>query len=280
MSLEEYLGLTKDFSKEKDKNIWAILIDSFHSMNRIVASSDRPTLEAFVQRRMKPLAEELGWASQQNENQHIRQLRGELLRALGTIGNDPSTQAQAIDLFTTYSEQPTGVDPNILPALVSIMAFTGTDPCYQNFCARMAQASTPQEERRYLYALAGFREQALLDHTLEKTMNGDIRTQDAPFVVSSVLMNVYGRDLAWKFVKKNWDAMDQLFPKQGLRRMCGGIVGLVSPEYEQDVRTFFETKHIDLGGKTLAQYQEQLRIAVTFQKRNAPTLKHHLKQHL
>lgn len=280
MSLEEYLSLTENFSKEKDKNVWAILIDSFHTINRIVASPDRPTLESFIQKRMTPLAKELGWSSQKDENQHIRQLRGELLRALGTVGNDPSAQAHARDLFTNYSQNPTGIDPNILPALVSIMAFTGNDQCYQDFSARITQSSTPQEERRYLYALTGFRDPPLLNQTLDKTLNGDIRTQDAPFVVSAILMNVYGRDQAWTFVKKNWDRMDQLFPKQGLRRMCGGIVGLANPEFERDVRNFFTTKHIDLGGKTLAQYLEQLQIAVTFQKRNESTILNNLQQHL
>ena len=48
--------------------------------------------------------------------------------------------------------------------------------------------------------------------------------------------------------------------------MCGGITGLCKPELEQDVRTFFADRKIDLGGKTLEQYLEQLRIAVTFRE--------------
>ena len=34
-----------------------------------------------------------------------------------------------------------------------------------------------------------------------------------------MLGNVYGRELAWAFVKMNWEKMDRLFPKQGVRRM-------------------------------------------------------------
>ena len=77
---------------------------------------------------------------------------------------------------------------------------------------------------------------------------------------------------AWEFVKANWDQMDRLYPKQGLRRMCGGIVGLATPELEQDVRTFFTDRTIDLGGKTLEQYLEQLRVSVSFREREEPTL--------
>ncbi len=88
-----------------------------------------------------------------------------------------------------------------------------------------------------------------------------------------MLTSVYSRELTWDFVKANWDHMDRLFPKQGLRRMCGGIVGLATPELEQDVREFFTSRKIDLGGKTLEQYLEQLRIAVSFREREGRTIK-------
>jgi len=95
-------------------------------------------------------------------------------------------------------------------------------------------------------------------------------------MVRMVLMNVVGRELAWQFVKTNWDTMDRLYPKQGLRRMCEGIVGLSTPALERDVRTFFRERKIDLGGKTLAQYLEQLRIAVAFRERAGKALDRYL----
>jgi puromycin-sensitive aminopeptidase len=72
--------------------------------------------------------------------------------------------------------------------------------------------------------------------------------------------------------------MDRLFPKQGLRRMCGGITNLATPELEQDVQTFFASREIDLGGKTLEQYLEQLRIAVAFRERVQSSLLQHLNR--
>jgi puromycin-sensitive aminopeptidase len=46
----------------------------------------------------------------------------------------------------------------------------------------------------------------------------------------------------------------------------------VSPEWERDVREFFERNKITLGGKTLEQYLEQLRVAVGFQERESTAL--------
>ena len=44
-------------------------------------------------------------------------------------------------------------------------------------------------------------------------------------------------------------------------------------ELEQDVRAFFHSRKIDLGGKTLDQYLEHLRIAVTFRNGECRSLR-------
>jgi puromycin-sensitive aminopeptidase len=278
MPLTAYLDLTGRFTQERDKNVWAVLIDSLGFLNRIIAASHRPLLEAFVRSRIGPAVTAVGWAAQSEESELTRQLRSELIGALGRLGNDPATQARAAEWYTAARKDSAAVDPNLLPALVSILAFTGDAARYDEFTARFKTAATPQEERRYLFSLAMFRQQALLDRTLDKTLDGQIRIQDAPFMVSAVMSNVYGRELGWTFVKNNWDLLDRRFPKQGLRRMCGGITGLTKAELERDVRQFFESRKIDLGGKTLEQYFEQLRIGVIFGERHGRTLTEYLER--
>jgi puromycin-sensitive aminopeptidase len=276
MPLPDYLRLTQHFTQERDKNVWAVLVDSLSFFNRIITVSERPGLEVFVQSLITPAVRELGWGPRPDDNDLVRQLRGELIGVLGRLGNDPATQEQASVYYQRYRTDPASVDPNLVPALVSILAHTGVETRYEEFSECCRTAVTPQEERRYLFSLAAFQSPSLLARTLAHTINGKIRTQDAPFVVSAGLGNVYGRELAWEFVKKNWDQMDRLFPKQGVRRMCGGIVNLATPELERDVQVFFASRNADLGGKTLEQYLEQLRIAVAFRERELPKLIGHL----
>lgn len=276
MPLPDYLQLTRHCTQERDKNVWAVLLDSLSFLNRIVTAGERPALEAFVRSLLAPTVRELGWMPRPDDNDLVRQLRGELIGALGRLGNDPDVQRQAVAHYEQFAHDPAAVDPNVVPALVTILAHLGDEARYEEFSERYRNAGTPQEERRYLFSLAGFQSPSLLARTLAHTIDGEIRTQDAPFVVSAGLGNVYGRESAWEFVKTNWDRMDRLFPKQGIRRMCGGIANLATPELEQDVRTFFTSRQIDLGGKTLDQYLEQLRIAVAFRERELSTMKDHL----
>src|SRR5437867_692611 len=75
MPITEYLDLTARFRADRDKNVWAILIESFHFLHRILAPAERPALEAFVRDRISPLLTELGWTPKPGENDLIRQLR-------------------------------------------------------------------------------------------------------------------------------------------------------------------------------------------------------------
>jgi puromycin-sensitive aminopeptidase len=273
VSPADYLALTEHFREEQDPHVWAVMLGSFSTINHLLAEDDRLLLAALVRDRVSPMFHHLGWTPRLDERDLVKELRGDIIRALGTLGRDETIQAEAREAYTALQQQSRPIDPNVIPALVSILAFTGDEARYEEFAGRFRHATTPQEERRYLFSLAAFRRPELLQRTLAKTLTDEIRTQDAPFLVSTLLHNVYIREKAWEFVKTNWDRMDKLFPKSGLRRMCGGITGLSTPELERDVRNFFGSRKIDLGGKTLEQYLEQLHIAVQFRERDREAIR-------
>ena len=266
MPLTAYLDLTARFRGERDRNVWSVLTASLYALNRVVEPGDRamPTFTA------------LGWTPRAGEDELTRQLRGDLVRALGVLGNDPGVQARAAELYRAHVADPGAVDPNVLPALIAVLAYAGDAARYDEFLRRFRAATTPQEEQRYLYALAGFHDPALARQTLERLINGEVRTQDAPFVARGMLMSVDTREIAWEFVKAHWDTMDRLYPKHGMRRLAEGVTGLATPELEADVRRFFDARKPQFGGKVLAQYLEQLHVAVTLRRREGAALSGYL----
>jgi puromycin-sensitive aminopeptidase len=272
MPTADYLDLTARFVEETDRNVWTALVGSLAYVNRLVAEEARPHLEALVRQRVEGAVERVGWEAQPGEDELERQLRGDLLRALGTLGNDPAAQERARALYARYREDESVVDANVLPALIAIVAAGGGEAEYEEFLQRFKAARTPQEEQRYLYALAAFRPPELVRRTLEKTTNGEVRSQDAPFLMRTLLMGVHSRALAWDYLRANWEAMARQYPGSAYRRMYEGVTALVSPEWEADAKVFFETNRIELGGKTLEQYLEQLRIAVRLRERDAAAL--------
>ncbi|MGE0820972.1 MAG: M1 family metallopeptidase [Candidatus Binatia bacterium] len=267
-----YLDLLQLFRDETDHNVWTAILGSCHYLYRLLDPPQRPGLQGFLRTLLTPIAHKLGWIPQAGEHELISQLRGELLSALGTLGDNPKTQEEAATRYQRYKVDRQAVDRNIVPALVAIMAHTGGQTEYEEFRANVSVAKTPQEEQRFLFALAAFRSPVLLQQTLNMTINGEVRTQNAPYLMRSLLMNVDGREQVWAFMKQHWETMLQQYPDNSIVRMCEGIIALVTPRLEAEVQEFFAAHTVKQGAKTMEQHLEKLRIAVTCKQREEAQL--------
>jgi puromycin-sensitive aminopeptidase len=72
--------------------------------------------------------------------------------------------------------------------------------------------------------------------------------------------------------------MSKAFPGPGIRRLCEGVLGLVTPEWEREVNAFFRDRKINLGGKTLEQFLEQLHVLVRLRQREGAALHEYLRR--
>ncbi len=273
--LSEFLKMARLFTNETDINAWRALIGAFNYLDMIVADSDRPALAAEVRRIIGPAFGRLGWEPKAGEDELTRQLRGVLIAVLGTFGEDAEVRAKAQQLYRLWDDDPSKADRDIAPALVSVLAYSGDAARYDEFKKKFKSARTPQEEQRYLFALANFRDKVLLRKTAEMSLDGEVRTQNAPYLMNSLLMNTSGRYEAWDFIRSHWDEMTRKYPDNALPRMCEGVVSLL--DREDEVKKFFQEHRVRLGGKIIDQHLERLAIAVNFRRREGKNLAATLK---
>jgi len=266
-SLADYLDLIDLFRDETDLNVWTTVIISSHHLHRILDDVQERLFQERIRAIFNPALQRLTWSPREGETELERQLRGELINALGTVGEDKACQERARELYAQYEKDPASVERNLVPALVSIVAHTGSGGDYDKFYSRFTNAQTPQEETRYLFALGGFRQPDLIDRTLQMTINGEVRTQNAPYLMRGILLNKDAREKAWSFMKAHWEEMLRRYPDNSIPRMCEGIVGLATPELEADVRDFFARHPVKQGAKQMEQHLERLRIAVSCKER-------------
>jgi puromycin-sensitive aminopeptidase len=266
-ALTDYVGLIELLSEENDVNVWSTVIGSSHHLQRILDDEQCGELARRLRELLTPAVARLGWAARKGESELESQLRGDLIGALGTVAEDKACQERGRELFAQYQKAPDSVDRNLVPALVAIVAHTGSVTDYDKFYNKFKSAQTPQDETRYLFALANFRSAELIDRALELTISGEVRTQNAPYLMRGILLNKQARENAWVFLKSHWDEMLRLYPDNAIPRMCEGIIGLVKPELEADAREFFARHPVKQGAKQMEQHLERLRVAVECQAR-------------
>lgn len=279
LELKTFFRHSYKFKNETDKNVWTVLIGAIVHLNQVVGKGQRSSLKDYVNELVLPALEKIAALEDKKDNKKANaknalkeQLHGMLFSCAGTIGENEEVIAQAESLYSKYKKSRTSVSPALVAAAVSVLAYNGDETQYKDFVQQFKKATTPQEEERFMYALAGFREKSLLTKTLEKTLNGEIRTQNAPYVVRAVMLNPWGRELAWNFMKENWDQMVKIFPEVMITRMCEGVTGLISEDLLLDVQSHFERNEVRQGHRTISQHLEKLAVSVYFKARERQTL--------
>ena len=208
-------------------------------LDMIVNEAERPALAATVRQVVSDAAKRLGWDPRPDEDELTRQLRGALWGALGTLGDDPEVQRRATENLRALSQGPSLPLTATWCRRSSVFLLTlATALAIDEFKQHFKSARTPQEEQRYLFSLAHFRRMELLRATMDLTLSGEVRTQNAPYLMHALLVNTASRYEAWDFVKKHWEEMIRKFPDNALPRMCEAIVGLL--ERDSEVHEFFQ----------------------------------------
>jgi puromycin-sensitive aminopeptidase len=155
-----------------------------------------------------------------------------------------------------------------------VVADAGGEAEYATFLNRFRHPETPQEEVRYLQGLAEVPHKALVRRTLEMVL-GEVRSQNAPFVVSSGLANRVGGGDAWSFVEDHWEELRTRLPSKLIPRMLEGITALIDPEVARRVHTFLDAHPVPGGDTLIGQTRERLDVNVALRRReeaNLPSL--------
>ena len=142
-------------SAEGDPSVWSVVIGALGLFDRVVPDADRPVLARSVRTLLGPLARDLGWDPRPTTTTSAPRPCGPRCSApSGTIGDDPEIRAEAARRFADAGDASSTPTPS--RRILDIVASHGGAAEFEAFLARYRAPANPQEENRYLYALASF----------------------------------------------------------------------------------------------------------------------------
>ena len=237
--------------------MWQAIAIALRGLGRLLDDGEaRDTFQHQVRSLGGPVLDALGEPAG-NESDLTRKLRGLLVSLVGVLGGDHAVQAQCREWFEAASNDPTAVDPELTSAATNVVAATGDADVYARMRAGFLDAITPQEQLRNLYALAEFDDEHLILETCEFALSSDVKTQNAPFLLSAAIANRRHGPTAWRFVRDHWNEAIQRFPSNTIVRMVSSVKFLNSPELVDDAAAFFADHPIEQATKTLDQVLER-----------------------
>ncbi len=259
MTAGELLEFLEGFADEREHAVWQAIVVALRGLDRLVDGPAADRFRARVRALVGPALAELGEPAD-GERDLTRKLRGLLIGAMGTLGDDPATVERARSLFQRAREDPTSVDAELASAATAVVARHGDQEAYEQMLDGFAHAPTPQDQLRYLFALAGFDDAGLVQRTCELAMTDRVKTQNAPFLLRALIANRHHGPAAWAFVRSRWTEADERFPRNTIVRMVESVKLLDTPAQVEEVRGFFAEHPIEQATKTLEQILERQRI--------------------
>jgi len=264
----DVLQLCRELADDDDLSVWQRIAGALGGLSRLLDGDDLGRFEAAVRNLAGPALDVAGWEVAEGESDRQRELRAALFTLLGTVGND----AKVVDRAAQLLDAGPGVDPALAAAAVTISAAHGDAARFEQYVERSETAPTPGEARRYIYALADFRDDALLDAALERARTGAIKTQDGPFVVARAIANRRQAARAWGYLAQHWDELCAKFPTNTISRMLSTIATVNDPALAASIEGFLVEHPVPQGAKTVEQYREKLRVNVALAERERAEL--------
>jgi puromycin-sensitive aminopeptidase len=267
----DLMTFLEGFAEEREYAVWQAIVISLRGLGRLLDDEAFARLQQRVARLVAPALTDLGDPAE-SESDLVGKLRGLLTGALAVLGNDAATQAQCRELYDRSEADPGSVDPELVAAATSVVAATGGEAEYERMLARFRSASTPQDQLRHLYALAEFDSAELIDRTCEFALSGEVKTQNAPFLLRTCIGNRRHGARAWTFVRKHWTDVNERFPSNTIIRMVDTVKTLNRPSDVADIQAFFSEHPIRQASKTLEQILERQRVNANLREREEDTL--------
>ncbi len=268
----DYLNLAEGYSDEDDLDVWTLLTRNLASLERIL---DDEAARSRMRSRLGTLysagLSRLGWDPRDGDSPRDFELRGLLCRSLGITARDEDAMARLRELHDGYLAG-NAIEPNLAAASANAVAIVGSANDYETFLGRFKDPATPQEERRYMTLLASFPGKGEFQNTLAMCLNGDVRSQDAPYLAGGAMFNRHHGFAAWQFIKSHWDDMLEMYPDNAIVRMVSGVQALSKPEQAADIKQFFETHSVPTGQLTLEQHLERLDVNMASRQREVGPL--------
>ncbi len=162
-------------------------------------------------------------------------------------------------------------DPAVAAAVISVVAAHGDGDTFSECRRRFREADNAQAEQRHLHALARFPGLPQVEEVLEMALSGDVRSQDAPFLLRQALHHRHHRSLVWQVVTDNWGDLTTRLPSNSIARMLEGVRALVDPDVEPGVDAFLDEHPVPQGALMVAQHRERRLVNVSLARRLRPS---------
>jgi aminopeptidase N len=138
--------------------------------------------------------------------------------------------------------------------------------------AAVKKSKSPEEYYMYFSALAHFRDPKLLERTLNFAISPEVRSQDALQLITGVLSNPAGEQLAWDFIRQHWLEVEKAGGPFASAEVVHATGEFCDPAMKDQVTEFFAAHKVPGAERTYKQSIESINHCVDLRSQQEPQL--------
>ncbi|MBK5215669.1 MAG: M1 family metallopeptidase [Candidatus Pacebacteria bacterium] len=252
------MSFALNYKNEKEYIVWAEIASGIRRVyNLISTESVSNKCKNYALSLYSPLAEKMGFekiSGEKNSNTFLRNLAISQAAFYG----DKKIINKAIKLFKNRKETPIRADMRSI--IYSIVAANGIEKDWKIFEKLYRDEKMHEEKERFGYALTAFKNKDLLKKTLAFAISGEVRDHDVSSMIAMVWQNKNGQELAWNYVKNNWNMLLKKYGEGGhfISRIIGPLGTHATLKDLKDAKKFFAKNATPGAERALKQSYEKI----------------------
>ncbi|KAG0040333.1 hypothetical protein BGZ82_003638 [Podila clonocystis] len=269
-SVERLLDLIQYYKNEKAFVVWDLLDNKLNNITQVFSVNDRTyeRIQHFQSKLIDRMVQELGWDFPKDEDYLTSRLRGVILSCAGRSGHE-ATVKEAKRRFALFMAADAAEQDKTLHPTARKMAFEVaiSQGGVTEFDLVMAYyQNTPKQDQQSMCLMAmgaAVRGQELIQRIFDFALSEQVRSQDFPYMLAGLSMNIKARHEAWRWIKNNWETLVARYTgNMGMLGFCIKIPvsKMADAAVLKDLDDFFADKDTKEFERDLEQAKEGLRI--------------------
>ena len=254
----EVLEFSQNYKDETEYMIWLEIASGVRKIYNVLIEKGEETLKykKYALSLFSPLADKFGFEKMENESHGNTLLRSLAISQAGFYG-DKYIIKEAKKVFDNRNIKP--IDPDLKTAIYGVVISNGGLKEWKTFEYLYTNTDSAEERDTIGRSLGSFNNYKVVEKALRFSMSKHVRSQDTPFILASIWRNKEGQDLAWNFVKDNWEVILKRYGGSNFLTKFLPFLGYHTKKEDLiDAKKFFSKNVAPGGEKTLKQSYEQL----------------------
>ncbi len=272
-----YLEFIKAYQDEDSYIIWTEILSGMSEIYNLYATDSKlkEQLSNYYLAFLKPMANRVGWEVKPKETQMETQLRSIILFHYGSYGNK-NTIKKSLQLFKSRNKKT--IHPDLKNTVYLLTAKNGHQSISKELRQMYTSSHMQEEQRRIGRAMVTFEKEEIFLKNLDFILSKNVRKQDAPILMFSALSNSQNKEVAWKWLRRNWKTIHEIYREE---RLIVWVVEALSSfsdiKTRKEIEAFFKKNPVPVANRAIKQVLEQIAIKSKWKETDKKDVKNFLK---